>query len=398
MRVHDRLPAFTAALIFLSSASSASSADTPSRVSISVLRAHFVDAAGNRVQLRGVNVSGLEFVSMQGWSRDPWGGQTGEASPNWEAMKRWKVNSVRIPLNEASWLGYPCTDDSGKTRDPDPGDNYQATVKSAVQGATAAGLYVILDLHWSAPGNFCPLAQNPMADADHSIEFWKSIATMFKDSPNVLFELFNEPFIFWTTPGSQPWKVLRDGGTFTQYVTGSATRYTANYTWKSAGMQQMLDAIRLTGATNVVLAGAPSWSQDLSQWVSYQPSDPLNQLAAVWHAYPDSGTVGAPGASVPKLGPDAYKWAERVLSAGMPLVISETGDHNATGTAGAPFVSKVLPWADRHGVSYFGWAWDVWKHPDNVLIKDAAGTATDGYGEYFRQHLRCVHDATPRCR
>ena len=384
-------------MIFPLTAIGADRTENRSHLSISVSRGRFVDASGKVVQLRGVNVSGPEFVSVQGWSTSPWGGQTGDVTPNWSAMKTWKVNSVRIPLNEASWLGYSCTDDSGKTRDPDPGHNYQATVKSAVESATAAGLYVILDLHWTAPGKFCPLAQNPMADADHSIEFWKSIATMFKGSPNVLFELFNEPFIFWTSSGSNPWSVLRDGGTFTKFVTGSASHYTADYTWKSAGMQQMLDAIRLTGATNVVLVGAPSWSQDLSQWVSFQPRDPLNQLAAVWHAYPDSGVVGSAGASVPKYGTQAYSWAQSVLDAGVPLVLTETGDHNAPGTVGAPFVSKVLPWADKQGASYLGWAWDVWGNYDNVLIKDKTGTPTDGYGKYFRDHLVCIASGTANC-
>jgi hypothetical protein len=288
-------------------------------------------------------------------------------------------------------------DDSGKTRNPDPGHNYQATIGNAVRSATAAGLYVILDLHWSAPGNFCALAQNPMADADHSIELWKSVATTFKSSPNVLFELFNEPFFFWMKPGSDPWNVLRDGGTFTKYVTGSASHYTADHTWSSAGMQQMLDAIRRTGARNVVLVGAPSWSQDLSQWLSHAPRDPLGQLAAVWHAYPDSGVVGSPGASVPKHGAVAYQWAERVVAARIPLVISETGDHNAPGTTGAPFVSRLLPWADAHNASYLGWAWNVWDHHDTVLIKDKTGTPSDGYGSYFRQHLLCAHDAPPSC-
>jgi endoglucanase len=359
---------------------------------------HLVDGAGNTVQLRGVSVSGLEFIAAQGWSpANPWGGQTGDATPNWNTIKSWKVNTVRIPLNEASWLDYQCTDATGATRDPDPGHNYQSTVKTAVTQATAAGLYVILDLHWTAPGKFCPLAQNPMADADHSIDFWKSLAATFKDSSNVLFELFNEPFFYWMTSGSDPWTVLRDGGTFTQYVTGSASQYTANYTWQSAGMQQMLDAVRGTGATNVVLVGAPSWSQDLSEWVSFKPTDPLSQVAAVWHAYPESGVVGSAEASVPKLGTDAYTWGDNVLKAGIPLVLTETGDHNASGTVGAPFVSKVVPWADQVGASYLGWSWDVWGDTDNVLIKDAAGTPTDGYGVYFQKHLLCVASGTTSC-
>ena len=368
------------------------------RHSLAVSRGRLVDGSGKPLQLRGVNLSGLEFVAIQGWSAaNPWGGQTGDTSPNFDAIKKWKVNSVRIPLNEASWLGYQCTDDTGKTHDPDPGHNYQATVKSAVKEATAAGLYVIVDLHWSAPGKFCPLAQNPMADADHSIDFWKSVAATFKDYPNVMFELFNEPFFYWMSSGSDAWKVLRDGGTFTKYVTGNGSNYTADYTWKSAGMQQMLDAVRLAGATNVVLVGAPSWSQDLSKWISYKPNDGLKQLAAVWHAYPDSGVVGSAGASVPKLGRYAYKWAEQVLSAGIPLVLSETGDHNAAGTATAPFVSQLLPWADNVGASYLGWAWNTWRNNDNVLIKDKAGAPTDGYGVYFREHLLCLGDLKPTC-
>lgn len=392
------LIALAIATFFSSAANGVDGREEHARISLSVSRGKLVDASGKPVQLRGVNLSGLEFVAVQGWSAaNPWGGQLGHATPNWEALATWKINSVRIPLNEASWLGYECTDDKGKTRDPDPGGNYQSTVKNAVKEATAAGLYVILDLHWTAPGKFCPMAQNPMADADHSIDFWKSVATTFKDSPNVLFELFNEPFFYWMKSGSDPWKVLRDGGTFTKYVTGSASQYTAEHTWQSAGMQQMLDAIRHTGATNVVLVGAPSWSQDLSQWMSFQPSDPLKQLAAVWHAYPESGVVGSAGASVPKLGVQAYTWVERLLDAGVPVVITETGDHNAAGSTNAPFVSRLLPWADKHGVSYFGWAWDVWKNNDNVLIKDKAGTPTDGYGAYFRQHMLCVHDSKAHC-
>jgi endoglucanase len=159
-----------------------------------------------------------------------------------------------------------------------------------------------------------------------------------------------------------------------------------------------LDAVRATGAANVVLVGAPSWSQDLSRWVAYKPADPLKQLAAVWHAYPNSGVVGSADASVPKLGKDAYNWAASVLDAGVPLVITETGDHNAPGTEGAPFVSALLPWADKAGASYLGWTWDVWQNHDNILIKDKTGAPTAGYGRYFQQHLLCVANGTAGCR
>ena len=356
---------------------------------------HLVDASGNVVQLRGVNVSGLEFVAVQGWdASNPWGGQTGTATPDWTTIKSWDVNAVRIPLNEASWLGYTCTDATGASHNPDPGANYQATVASAVAGATAAGLYVILDLHWTAPAAFCPLAQNQMADADNSVRFWSSIATEFKSDPNVLFELFNEPFVGDSSPSAADWTTIMQGGPQTNYVTGG-TPYQANYNWTVAGMQQMLTAIRDTGATNVVLVGSPSWSQDLSDWVANKPTDPDNQIAAVWHAY--SNASSDPTASLPLFGSIAYTWVQSVLDAGYPVVITETGDYNAAGTTGAPFLQNLLPWADARQVSYFGWAWDVWEDSANVLITDAAGDPTPGYGVYFKQHLACVSSGTSNC-
>ncbi len=251
---------------------------------------HLIDASGNNLQLRGVNVSGLEFVAIAGWiPSDPWGG----GSPNYNAIRSWHANTVRIPLNEASWLGYTCTDITGASRNPDPGNNYKATVANTVAAATAAGFYVILDLHLANPAHFCPLMQNEMADTDNSITFWTSVASQFKQYPNVLFELFNEPFFYYISPGENAWSVLQNGGTSTQYVTGG-NPYTANYTWTSAGMQQLLTAVRSTGATNVVLVGANNWSSDLSQWVAYKPTDPIGQMGAVWHAYPASKTVGDP--------------------------------------------------------------------------------------------------------
>ncbi len=363
-------------------------------LSVRVQGNHFIDANSEPLQLRGVNTSGLEFVAAQGWApSDPWGG----VAPNFTAIKTWKSNVVRLPLNEASWLGYTCIDGNGVSRNPDPGSNYKATVAKAVSDATAAGLYVILDLHWTAPKNFCPLAQNPMADTDNSLNFWTSIATTFKGYPNVMFELFNEPYLYWITSSETDWGVLMQGGTETQYVTGNGSSYTANYTWQVAGMQQMLDAVRATGATNVVLIAGVTWAQDLSKWAANAPKDPLKQIAAVWHAYPDSGTVGDPNAALPKLGSIAYTYTKSVLSAGYPVFITEFGDHNAPGTVGSPFVSNLLPWADENGASYTGWAWDPWTANDNVLIKDATGTPTDGYGVYTKAHYLCVATGSGNC-
>lgn len=375
-----------------------------SSLSVAVHGNTLVDTTGRIVQLRGVNVSGLEFVAIDGFSpANPWGGQTGDATPNWNTIKTWGVNTVRLPLNEASWLGYACVDSGGTrgtvgaTLNPDPGANYQATVASAVAAATSAGLYVILDLHWSAPANNCPMSQNPMADSAHSLDFWRQIASTFKAYPNVIFEPFNEPYLYWLTSSESPWPVLLGGGTETQFVTGG-NPYQAPLTWATAGMQQIVDTIRASGARNVVLVAGVSWAQDLSQWLAHRPNDPLGQLGAVWHAYPTFGTSpGSAAYAQPNNAPGVWGDVQGILAAGFPVVITEYGDHNAAGSLGAPFASNLLPWADLNGVSYLGWAWDLWQSTDNVLISDAAGTPSAGYGVYVRQHYLCRAAGTAAC-
>ena len=57
----------------------------------------------------------------------------------------WKINTVRVPLNQACWLG-----EDGQ---PAFGDvtGYRAAVQDWISSLHDAGLAVIVDLHWSAP-------------------------------------------------------------------------------------------------------------------------------------------------------------------------------------------------------------------------------------------------------
>jgi endoglucanase len=383
-----------------------------------------VDGKGNTVQLRGVNVSGLESVAIRGTSpANPWGAQTGTQSngsgtPPWSVMATtWAVNAVRIPLNEASWLGLQCTDVGGAgdtvvngvakpnlpgtTIKADPGGNYQATVEQSVAAATAAGMYVILDLHWAAPGTDCPFGQNPFLDSDNSLPFWTSIATKFRTNPAVIFELFNEPFRVFLTSSTDYWSLWKSGGTFGELDTfGSPSQ--VSLSWKAPSMQQVVDAIRTTaGATNLILISGENYSGDLSEWLANVPTDTLTpaQIGAVWHAYPGYGAAVGTSAYLQPENASGDVWSEvqAIISAGYPVVITEFGDQNASASAGAPFAANLLPWADTNGVSYLAWTWDPWPLSNFVLIRDAAGDPTPGFGVYTKAHYLCRAAGTATC-
>ncbi|HEX3397398.1 MAG TPA: glycoside hydrolase family 5 protein [Steroidobacteraceae bacterium] len=372
-------------------------ADTPP-LAVSVKDNHLVDGRGAILQLRGVNVSGLEFAPINGQPQpDGWGGQ----KPNLSAIAAWKVNALRVPLNEASYLGYTCYDPpSGAAHNPDPMGNYKSLLKQLVNDATSRGWYVILDLHKNAPNGLVKgksvaiapqsSAQNEMADSDHSLAFWSALAADYKNYPNVIFDLFNEPHLdnFVAPAGvafaDAAWTILRDGGTGKVYY-GANMAFTQN--WGIAGMQAMVDAVRSAGAKNVLMAAGISWSQDNSQWVKFAPKDPLKQLVLSWHAYPKfNEKFGTPNYNLPGF-PQGYAWAQAVLDGGYPIIIGETGDQASDGTASAPFLDILLPWADKHDVSVIGWSWNAWGSKSADLIKDSSGTPTDGDGKAFKTWL-----------
>lgn len=169
------------------------------------------------VDLVGVNLAGAEFDGQAFW-------------PNAGEMAYFRskgMNHIRLPFK---WerlqptLGQPFN------------ATYLANLRSVVAAANAEGLQVILDPHNYARFNGAVVGSGGLSNAQFA-EFWTRLATEFRDNPQLIFGLMNEPNSMSTEA------------------------------WLSAA-NAAIAAIRATGAQQLILVpgnawtGAHSWAQD----------------------------------------------------------------------------------------------------------------------------------------
>ncbi len=186
---------------------------------------------GSTVWLQGVNIPSME------WSA------TGEhiLQSFKEALVDWKANVIRLPLNDDFWFGRPkgSPRDAPPAGDPAAQSEYRKLVDDAVTVAASQGAYVVLDLH------------RYVAPDDGALVFWTDVATRYANNPAVLFDIYNEPH-------SISWEVWRNGGDVSTKAKDKST-----VVYHSSGMQSLVDAIRKTGAKNIVVAGGLEYAFDL---------------------------------------------------------------------------------------------------------------------------------------
>ncbi len=248
-------------------------------------------------------------------------------------MGSWNANVVRIALNQDFWLSgaaqYSAT--------------YAATVAQAVAWAEAAGLDVILDLHWSDKGNLAigMSGQQEMADVN-STQFWSEVAAAYKGDGHVLFELYNEP---------------HDVSLSVWQMGGPATGYTA------VGMQDLYNAVRHAGANNLVIAGGLDWAYSLSG-VTTNGLQGYNIMYAT-HPYNQADKQ-----------PSGWESAFGFLASGdiAPVVVTEFGDGTAQCTGA--WDDALIAFAAAHRMSWTAWAWYPGGCSFPSLISDWAPTPT----------------------
>ncbi len=241
-----------------------------------------VDEHGNPVQLKGMSLF---------WSQ--WGGKYYTSGAIGQTRSVWNASVVRIAMGVESG-GYLTNSAAEKQR-----------VKDAVQVAKDLGIYAIIDWH----------DHNAHNHTTEAVAFFTEMANLYKDTPNVLFEIYNEPLDTVT------WATVK------QYAVA------------------VVAAIRGTGAKNVIIVGSPSWSQNVNN-AAASPITGYDNIAYTLHFYAASHG----------------KWlrdrADAAMSSGIAIFVTEWGTCDASGNKNfdADESDAWLAWMDAKGLSWCNWS------------------------------------------
>jgi len=302
-----------------------------------------LNAAGQQVILRGVDRDSFEW--------NPAGQYAGLS--DYQLMAGWGANVVRLALNQDFWLAGSATYASG----------YVSTITQQVNWIKQSGMAVILDLHWSDQGNLqiSAAAQQCMADVN-SVTFWKQVAAHFANDSEILFELYNEP-------NTISWSHWLSGSNGQNNECG----------FVNVGMQDLYNAVRSAGATNVVIAGGLNWAFDLSG-VAANPISGYN-IAYATHPYDTSDRQSG-----------AWPAAFGYLAATHPVIATEFGQYcNSDG-----YVVSLLAYMNGLNMHWSAWAWWVSGCNYPSIITDWNGTPDPTVGVPIQTALRANAAATTK--
>jgi endoglucanase len=316
-------------------ATSCAGAETPAGTpvachgALAVKEGRIVGAHGEPVTLRGMSL----FWSQ--WAPQYYTAETVE----WLA-KDWKVDVVRAAIAAE-------TDDSARQHF----DRELAKASTVIDAAVANGLYVVVD--WHAHRQYPEEAER----------FLTTIAKKYGHLPNLIYEPFNEP--------------LRDGVDWSRDV--------------KPYHERVIGAVRAIDPDNLVIAGTPSWSQD----VDVAAADPLpfSNLAYTLHYY--AATHGE----------ELRDKGDAALVAGAALLITEFGTVEATGNGRLDYEEsrRWWDWAEARGIGWMNWSIGD-RDETSAALRPGAPPAswTDEHltesGKLLREKLRAAAGRNPACQ
>jgi endoglucanase len=253
------------------------------------------------------------------------------------ARDNWNASVVRVAMG--------VNESGGDTLVSQPA-NTKARVNQVVQNAIDLGLYVIIDFHTS----------KGESQKDLAVDFFKEMAGKWGNTPNVIYEDFNEPLkIDWATV-IKPYH------------------------------QAVVDAIRAIDPDNIIILGTRDYSQEVDT-ASKDPVKGTNLMYAL-HFY-----------SCTHLQFLRTK-ADTALINGIPIFVSEWGATHADGGTTAnpnlclPEAQNWIDWMNENWISWAAWKFDACQDKTCYFTSSAStsGNWTDsvlyGHGPFVRDRMK----------
>ncbi len=388
---------------------------SPSAPHLHVVGDKLVNAAGQAVALHGTFITGSSYACEQnggyGFSDTPIGDSL------YAPMEVWKMNSFELLLNQDCWLGINGVPAAYS------GQNYIDFVKAQVASMEKYGIYPVLVFGEGAPGTDTPnwyatdAGEEEMPNSSHFPLLFEELATEFKNDPNVILKLYEEPYPNYSNDLST-WKCWSQGDV--QYSTSSDSSLPAGWesspgtqkaptptsssshcdltddaghAYTAVGMQSLINVIRGTGATNVIQVPGVNFSNALSCTNSTSPTScgfldsadgvKVNDTLASPQLMADTDNYPGNGQFCDNLA--CVTTTYDPVAAVMPIDMGEIGPELSSPysySVGEQFIDHY----DSLGQSYYGSQWETW----SGMINDYNGTPGSGWGQWFHDHITAI--------
>lgn len=252
-------------------------------------------------------------------------------------IKDWHCNIVRYPILPGVKGKYGFAGNPAETL---------KKLYKIIDACIRNGIYIIVDYHGG---------KNPMDHLDDAKKLFTSVAKKYGNTPNVIYEVFNEP-------------------------------YGAGVTWDDVirpYFKAVITEIRKYDKDNIVLVGTPEFSLNIDKIIP-NPLSEFKNIVYVAHFYAASHKKG----NRDKI--------QRVIDAGYPVYISEFGTclYTGDGTFDTVSVAEWMKFLDKNNI---GWCnWSVHEKNETASILKFGARATGQWrldeltpsGALIRKYLR----------
>ena len=276
-----------------------------------------VNEKNEKIQLKGMSTHGLQWY--------------GEYA-NEETIKDLKEmgsNLIRIAMY---------TEENGYISNR----NIKEKVEKIVEIAKKEDMYVIIDWHILSDGD-------PLIHKEEAKEFFREMSLKYKDYPNVIYEICNEP--------------------------------NGNVTWENnikPYAEEVIKEIRENSKKSIIIVGTPTWSQEVDKPANNKINDELVMYAL--HFYSGTHT----------------EWLrERAKEAlkEIPIFVSEWGVSDASGNGGV-YKEETLKWLNFMKENNISWAnWSLSNKNESSAMLIAGAPSNKISEEYLSESGIIVRDA-----